>query len=279
MAIQTKIVNGSFTEIYAGGGNFITQSTPTNFHQFYTQKILTPNENIEDYREVTASERTALEKSDAAWEEPPQGFIDECETAGAVYNRSTGFFELNGLTDLTYKSMRAVMHHSVVRANSVKGLYAHKSIPSSVCRTLLTTITFGHREDYSAMYQFCSGLETIRIECGYGKDVAVSVSNLYYFCGGCYSLREVYGVFSLQTANAQTPTDGTPNLEGFYIKNLHGDLKMDAPKWRLDCIEYAVANATNTGSITITLHPAAYARLTDELIAAAAEKNITFATA
>ena len=278
MAILSRIVNNSFPEIYVEGGNFITSAAPTNFHQFYKQKILTPAEDISDYREVTASERTALEKSDAAWERPPQGFIDECETAGAVYNRSTGFFELNGLTDLTYKSMRAVMHHSVVRANSVKGLYAHKSIPSSVCRTLLATITYGSQEDYSAMYQFCRGLETIRIEGGYGKDAEVGVSNLYYFCGGCNALREVYGVFSLKTANVQTPTYGTPNLEGFYIKDLHGDLRMDAPKWRLDCIEYAVANATNTSPITITLHPDAYARLTDELIIAAAEKQITFAS-
>ena len=39
-------------------------------------------------------------------------------------------------------------------------------------------------------------------------------------------------------------------------------------KLSLASVEYMVANATNTAAITITLHPEAYARLTDELIAA-----------
>lgn len=67
MAIEQRIVNNSHTEIYVnGGGNFITQSRPTNFHQFFTRKILTPTEDISDFREVTAAERTALEQADAA---------------------------------------------------------------------------------------------------------------------------------------------------------------------------------------------------------------------
>lgn len=54
MAIEQRIVNNSLTEIYViGGGNFITQSQPTNFHHFFTRKILTPTEDISDFREVT----------------------------------------------------------------------------------------------------------------------------------------------------------------------------------------------------------------------------------
>ena len=50
-------------------------------------------------------------------------------------------------------------------------------------------------------------------------------------------------------------------------------------------MEYLISNAANSNAITITVHPDVYAKLTDEanaewhaLLAAAAEKNITFAT-
>lgn len=60
MAIQTRIINELYTEIYVGEGNFITQSAPTNFHQFYTRKILTESESIDDFREVTAANTKAI---------------------------------------------------------------------------------------------------------------------------------------------------------------------------------------------------------------------------
>lgn len=48
--------------------------------------------------------------------------------------------------------------------------------------------------------------------------------------------------------------------------------------FRLECVQYMVENAANTSPITIILHPEAYARVTDELFALAAEKNITIAS-
>ena len=52
----------------------------------------------------------------------------------------------------------------------------------------------------------------------------------------------------------------------------------DCSKLSSDSVAYIVANADNTKAITITLHPDAYARVTDDIFAAAAAKNITIAT-
>lgn len=52
--IQQRTI-GSQTEIYVGG-NFITQAYPTNFHEFYTRKIITPGDTVDNYREVTAAQ-------------------------------------------------------------------------------------------------------------------------------------------------------------------------------------------------------------------------------
>lgn len=77
MAIESRIINNSLTEIYInGGGNFITQAAPTNFHGFWSRRPLDSGESIADFREVTPTERQTLEAQDAAWVQPPQCFID-----------------------------------------------------------------------------------------------------------------------------------------------------------------------------------------------------------
>ena len=66
MAIETRIINSSFTELYTGGGYYMTQARATLVHDFWTQKILAPTESIDDFKEVTAAERAKLEAADAA---------------------------------------------------------------------------------------------------------------------------------------------------------------------------------------------------------------------
>lgn len=112
--IQTRAI-GSLTEIYVGGGNFMTQAHPTNFHSFCRRKVLASSESVNDYKEVTQSERDQIEAQDAEWERPPQSFIDLWNgTYPNVdwinYNENTGYFEINptmfgkkvGFTDIPY---------------------------------------------------------------------------------------------------------------------------------------------------------------------------------
>lgn len=93
------------------GGNFITQAFPTNFHQFWTKKILTASEKISDFKEVTAAEKTTIENKDKEWEEPSEELIAQCKSADTdiLYNVQTGYFEYNGLTDITTKQMRDIL--------------------------------------------------------------------------------------------------------------------------------------------------------------------------
>lgn len=177
---------------------------------------------------------------------------------------------------MTYEEAIAVMHHSVIYAPSQQYLYSHKHLP---CRTLLPTMTYGYAEEYNGTYGYCNKLETIRILGGYGGE-SVGIKNAQSAFMVCTVLREVFGILDLaQCSTPQTPAYKATNLEGLYISHLHVDLNMATnPKWRLDCVEFVVENAANTSAITITLHPDAYARLTDGLIASAAAKNINFAT-
>ncbi len=281
-------ITDRYTEVYAnGGGNWITQSYPTNFHQFYRRKMLTADEKIEDFREVTDAEKTALETADAQWEEPERLFINQwnalCETYG-TYNEETGFFELNGLTDIAYEEALLIYKKSVIYSSTYKSLYAHKSLHM---RTLLPIITFGSNEDLDAMFQYSYKLVTIRLISGY-TSLSIKLSTFQSIFYNCFDLREVYGIFDVSTYKHTEikPCVGCKSLEGIYIFNLKNDLNIaDSPLLRIDCLEYIINNAINTSPITITVHPDIFAKITDEenaewhpLLALAQEKNITFAT-
>lgn len=70
-----------------------------------------------------------------------------------------------------------------------------------------------------------------------------------------------------------------PNLIELKAKRIKHSVDVrQAHALSLDSFQYMVANAINTTAITITLHPDAYARITDDLFALAASKNITFAS-
>lgn len=119
--IQTRQI-GSYTEIYSdqnGGGKsatyFITQAETTVFHDFWTRKLLAPGETPDNFIEVTATRKAELEAARDAWTRPPQAFIDMWNEAAiargdwgrytvcGIYNENTGYFELNGILDITYK--------------------------------------------------------------------------------------------------------------------------------------------------------------------------------
>lgn len=302
MAIQTRTVNSSFTEIYVGGGNFITQSVPTNFHQFYKQKILTPSENIEDFKEVTAGEKATIEASDAKWERPPQSFIDEwnarcvvasTNNANAIrrntfgrYNEETGFFELNGLADITYGQAVEIMRVPGVASGSENNI----TLSYSRARTLFPVI-MGRGGTLNSACSMMPNLEVARIVNYYivnnGADpdtFPIGINSTRDMFTQAPGLREVAGVLKLSKndelgVHFYSAFNWSSKLETIWLQNLCLDASLAAcASLRADCVAYMVEHAANTKPITLTLHPEAYARVTDELFALAAEKNITIAS-
>lgn len=255
-----------------GGGNFITQSQPTNFHQFWTRKILTPDENISDFREVTAAERADLEKADAAWVEPPRSFIDLFDKAAGGYGRynpETGFFELNGIRDIGYQEAMEIMLYYTRRT-----LYTfHYAFTGAGVRTLIPLTV--PSEGASMRQGFArSSLEKI-VFAG-----MATVNDVWAAFSGCRFLRVIEGVINAPFVEFDATFGSCYALEEVRIQRLNNSISFkDSPNLSLTTIQYLVANANNnTKAITITLHPTAYARVSDELFALAAEKNITIAS-
>ena len=267
MAILQRTVNGSFTEIYIEGGNgWITQAAPTNFHQFWKQKILTGTETPEDFRGVTDKEKAALEQSDAKWEKPSEDFIAQMAALGVTWNADTGFFELNTLVDIGYREMINIYQQSLpyISRRLMKG-NAYNSYNMTSVRTFLPMSL--HMATLDIAYN--RALEVLKFTTCFGPEFNWYWNN---------ALRKIIGAI---TAIGNLNLNPLPALEEVTVKLINTTKTVSlqgSPNLSLASLQYMVDNANGVISATVTLHPDAYARLTEELIAAAAEKNIVFAT-
>ena len=276
MAIQSRTINNSLTEIYVGGGNFITQAFPTNFHQFWTKKILTSSENIEHFKEVTAAEKTTIENKDKAWEKPSEEFVAQMTALSNVsYNSATGFFECNGVNDLNVADARNIniacsQMRNTRNAEFMFAAYKFRTLPK------VNIYVGGDSVSADRMFQLCNMLESINLS----EVVAFSLMIMMFrFCNNLHTIKGLTMAQNIQENGASGTFAGCVKLRNVEIKKAKVNISFsDSPLLSLDSIQYLVANAANTSPITVTLHPDAYARLTDEIITAATAKQINFAT-
>ena len=229
--------------------------------------------------------------SDQVWGMVPQANIDLYESAGAVFNESTGYFELNGLTDISYNEMKAIYALTIgaVPISSSRGFqFANLAVRTPLL--LMGTSSFATSLQY---WFYSSGVEIVKTQNQY-----CTHANFAGAFRGCVKLRRVDGVVSssiiLGTAAALASTFlQCYSLEHIYIGKLAGNVSFsDSSLLDLESIVYAVNNSANTTAITITLHATAYARCQADtteytyngqtytgIIAYAAAKNITIASA
>lgn len=284
MAINTRIVNGSHTEIYVGGGNFITQAAPTNFHSFWSSKILAADESADLFVEVTAARRAQLEQSDAAWVRPPQCFIDQWNAAVGeygCYNEATGFFELNGITDIPYAEAMEIYLHRATNRSSLSFQWGEKykarttiGIP---CDSIRQNVALDQVMTMNKYIQVLRLAQPDRDE--------IPTRSVTQFVSGA-PVRRIVPIItdngvpktSIASYHWNAAFNNCYHLEYVKIRCLGSSLSLKGcPKFDMDCLKYIVDNAIGS-DITITLHPDAYARVTDDIFAAAAAKNITIAT-
>lgn len=239
----------------------------------YVQPDLTAKQDkLVNSDDVTVGEDDKLTVTDLA---KKKVFIDTWNTACTSYgsyNEKTGYFELNGLTDISYEQALDINRQSEIYSDSnVCGGYTSRTLyPIRSSTSAWTQVNFNAKFVASA-------LEVIRFSTP--PKLHTSASSMFANCG---KLRVIYGVLTLLSSKLSDVASmfiGCAELRELQLKSLKTSISFsDSPLLSLDSISYMVTNAANTSPITITLHPDAYARLTDELIAQATEKQITFAT-
>ena len=209
--------------------------------------------------------------------------------AGAVYNQNTGFYELNGLTDITEEQMREIY----VQTNPTKRVTDLCSVLNA--SSIRTNFPFLNRGGYKnidcyAAFANCTNLEVVAFGARDGDNFFPS--RIIYAFINCIKLREIKSVLNVTSLESHdnkflNTFSGCRALEKILILNLKDNISFsNSPLLSLESLQYLITNAANTSPITVTVHADVYDKIQDEgqvdwhaLIETAAAKQITFATA
>lgn len=187
-------------------------------------------------------------------------------SAGAKYNEATGYYELNGLTDITEEEMRVIYKYA--GTPQAKAAFAY-----SKARTNLPMPGMYNGTVYGAMFYGCPNLEVAYLGnkqsslTSYDAPLVYTEGNNCFYL--CKKLKKIYG--KIHQRNDWDLTFGDClALEEVRIAELHSSIQLSwSPNLSKESVQYMITNAkpqsgAAVGSITITLHPTAYTRLKDD---------------
>ena len=243
--------------------------------------------------------------------EPAGGYNRKLyESYGAVYNEETGFYELNGFTDITEEEMWNIYRYFNFNDMAMfVGKYPYDGINLKV----RTNIPFqsiipntGSNKAFLIPHKWsylCNSIKYVEKvvisrrpeEVYLCADNFIGCSYLFY---DCTALVEIDGIidFSKRDGALGFVFINCPKLKSFKLRGLHNNATFKgSPSINLGTLTYVIENATNTGAITITVDPTIYGYLTgtaqpapetggtteewQALVTAAQEKQISFASA
>lgn len=184
-------------------------------------------------------------------------------SAGAKYNEATGFYELNGLTDISEEQMRVIWQEDLsgwyrkgrtnltrnITYKGTDGGYSGGQKMSTICNGNANLEVFNLGSDFYASYSFAafSGCTKLREVSPQYKIIPYTESLGYNLFNNCPALQEV-------RFNMQYVTRGRVLFSGSPLLSKESVLS----------IITTMGSVPKENPFTITLHPTAYARLKDD---------------
>lgn len=156
---------GTLRELVADNGMYLTQSAEV-FDQrvFCRRRMMLPTETESDWRDATAKERADYEALTTPRKPTRTALTPLYEAAGAKFNDETGYYELNGLVDITEEEMNTIYtetNHFMTDADmpgSYSGLKARTNIPPYSFEQVYYT-----RYNMTQRFNGCKSLEVISL--------------------------------------------------------------------------------------------------------------------
>lgn len=206
-------------------------------------------------------------------------FIDlwnECAVDFGRYNEETGYFELNGITDLTWNDALIIFELSAYRdypdyatGDFCRGVNLKTN---GKFRTNLAPIMGGYLHKSSA-YQIrtymCNQLEVLNVMQRMPfnrppfvtRPMSTSTNHIDLYNSG--SLRKIMGVVYLYMSGAVTYGYGLPNLEEINLYNITQNYKYmyNAPKLNYTSVKTMIEQRGGTNAITIWYHADVYNKI------------------
>lgn len=205
-------------------------------------------------------------------------------SAGAVYNEATGFYELNGLTDITEEQMRVIYEKTwgwwlhLPSLNGFGSALPRTNIPCPDYKIIAYASNISMHSIFSASGND-DNLEVVNLRALYTPTAfdEIKIVDLNWAFQGNEKIREVQGIINVKEARYTLNIGG--NIETINIKGLKVNIRFyNSQRLSKESVLYMINNSEATSAITISLNKAVYDVMKDDadIIAALAEKtNIT----
>lgn len=217
-------------------------------------------------------------------------FIDLWNSAAGNYgtfNEDTGFFELNGITDITYQEAIVTYNRTAFAAINISNISSVFAINNADIEKYRTTLPVrkgiagvGGVNLLSLAYDNVV-IKSIRL---FNSNDIIYASSINYMLNNANSLEFISSVIYLNNINSA--------INSFEKAYMLKDIRLNRLKINLSFIScsllsessilYMINNEAATSNITITLHPDAYARAmanADIVAALEAHPNVSLASA
>lgn len=180
-------------------------------------------------------------------------------SVGAKWNGTTGYWEFNGINNMT----NADMAKSLALANMISnpivqiGQYALMSFRTNVWnRNIRSSVEVC----FSEAFRNNPLLEVLDFRTNY-SGFKLTAKNLSYCFYGCPKLRSILGEIDVRNiAQISSNTFDSPLLEEVYLFHAKGNVDISSsPVFKKECLLYMIENAIPATAITITVHADVYA--------------------
>lgn len=209
-------------------------------------------------------------------------------SAGAVYNETSGYYELNGLTDITEEEMKVIYDRTWgwwIALPNIGGFgssYPRTNIP---CPDYKAIVYKGSCNISSCFNngEMTDNLEVLNFRPRYLPSDSVfdqiKVNNMNWMCQGNRKPITIIGIINTHYVSDNNSLNIGGNIKSINIKNLSKNIKFyGSSVLSKESVLYMINNSEGTNAFTIGLNKAVYDEMKDDadIIAALAEKtNIT----
>lgn len=208
-------------------------------------------------------------------------------SAGAKYNEATGFYELNGLTDITEEQMRVIYEKTwgwwiaLPNLNGFGDSSARTNIPCPDYKRLYYQTNCNFSSTF-AVTGNVDNLEVLNFNPIRQPDrdfTKLSIRAMNWMCQSNTKPLTIMGTFDVGNVPDNNSLNIGGNIKTITIKNLSKNIKFyNSNVLSKESVLYMINNSAATSAITIGLKQAVYDVMKDDadIIAALAEKtNIT----
>lgn len=171
-----------------------------------------------------------------------------------VYNERTGWFEMNGLTNISWKDMLAIANNP--SSDVISAQVKNTSVYYNGART--NAFSRGVSSQQAIMNSSFTDIEVLHLnnsialpQSGWMSSDCEVIAIIGYFNLGYAKKFDQGNAFGVQTT-----------LESVKLRSLKQSFTLNVKMLSWDSINYLITNAANTEAITITVHSDVYAKLT-----------------